>query len=90
METKITSTELARNLSDILNRVRYKGEQFIVERNGEPVAALGPAVAPAEAPTVADFFERLRALEWPDEDFADDLEQIQASQPKAEFPDWPA
>jgi prevent-host-death family protein len=90
VQTKITATELARNLSDILNRVRYKGEQFIVERNGEPVATLGPP-APGQELTVADFLRRLGTLEWPDEDFASDLEevQVQANQLRVEPPDWP-
>ena len=35
METRITPTELARSLSDVLNRVRYRGERFRIERNGE-------------------------------------------------------
>ncbi|MFN0071262.1 MAG: type II toxin-antitoxin system prevent-host-death family antitoxin [Chloroflexota bacterium] len=39
-ETKITATELARNLSDVLNRARYRGEHFIVERNGEPIVTI--------------------------------------------------
>ena len=42
METKITATDLAKSLSDVLNRVRYRGERFLVERNGEPVAAVLP------------------------------------------------
>ncbi len=44
-ETKLTATQLARSLSDVLNRVQYKGERFIVDRNGRPVATLGPAQA---------------------------------------------
>ncbi len=44
METTITATELSRSLSDILSRVRYKGETFIVKRNGEHVATLAPPV----------------------------------------------
>lgn len=87
METRITSTDLARGLSDILNRVRYRGERFIVERNGEPIAAVLP-VAGARKITFDELLERLRTLGWPDEDFADDLEAIQASQPKVEFPEW--
>ena len=51
METTITATELSRSLSDILSRVRYKGETFIVERNGVPVATLAPPV-PAKRMTL--------------------------------------
>jgi uncharacterized protein (DUF433 family) len=32
----------------------------------------------------------LISLDWPDEDFGRDLEAIQATQPKADFPEWPS
>ncbi len=88
-ETKLTATQLARSLSDVLNRVQYKGERFIVERNGRPVATLGPAQADQATRTVGDLIELINQLPTPDEDFADDLEAIQASQPPAEFHEWP-
>ncbi len=42
MEYRISATELARRLGDILGRIRYRAESFIVERNGKPVARIGP------------------------------------------------
>ena len=42
MEYRISATELARRLGDILGRIRYRAESFIVERNGRPVARIGP------------------------------------------------
>jgi antitoxin (DNA-binding transcriptional repressor) of toxin-antitoxin stability system len=89
MERRISATELAKNLSDVLSRIRYRGERFVVERNGEPVASLGP-VGAAPGITVAELFERLRTISRPDERFTDDLETIQASQPRVEFPEWPS
>lgn len=89
MQTTISATELAKNLSDVLNRVRYRGERFIVERNGEPVATLAPPGG-SPAVTVGDVFDLLRRMGVPDDDFADDLEAIQDSQPKVEFPEWPS
>jgi prevent-host-death family protein len=77
MVTKITATELARNLSDILNRVRYKGERFVIERNGESVATLEP---PPKRMTIEQFVEFLRTLPRADDRFADDLEEIRRSQ----------
>jgi prevent-host-death family protein len=43
METRISATEAARRFSDVLNRVRYKGEEFLVERSGQPVCRIVPA-----------------------------------------------
>ncbi len=40
--TRITSTELARSLGDVLGRLRYGRESFVVEKNGKPVALLTP------------------------------------------------
>lgn len=71
METKITATELARHLSDILNRVRYKGESFRVERNGEVIAVLKP-----EQPktiTWGEFADRWDSLPKPDPQYWEDV-----------------
>ncbi len=79
MEKKITATELAKNLSTVLSRVQYRGERFVVERNGDAVASLGPLEAPSGI-TVGELFDLLRRISRPDEGFADDLEAIQAGQ----------
>jgi len=86
--TRISSTELARNLSDILNRARYKGEQFIIQRNGETVATLGPATKPITWREFVEWWVNNR----PDDKFADDLEAIHAemNQPLTEPPEWPS
>ena len=81
MENRITATQLARSLSDVLSRVYYRGESFIIERNGETVATLKP---PETRPSVTfrELVSRLkdRNVPWPLEGFADDLEAVQASQ----------
>ena len=88
MQNNITATELARSLSDILNRVRYRGESFIIERAGEPVAALTPP-GPTRGCTLANLVARLGDLELPGDGFADDLEAIQSSQTIEETVRWP-
>ncbi len=88
METTITATELSKGLSDILNRVKYKGERFVVRRNGETIATIAPASQPPGI-TVSDLIARIGNLEMPGEGFADDLEAVQAEQGLAEFPEWP-
>lgn len=88
-ETTITATELARGLSDVLNRIHYQGERFTVERNGEAIAVLEPAGPPAHY-TLGDFLRLLDALPRVDDDFATDLEAIQAAQGAEEPPAWPS
>lgn len=87
MDTVITATELARGLSDILNRVRYKGETFVIQRNGEAIATLAPS-GPKPGVTLRELAGALSKLTMPGEGFADDLEAIQASQPKVKAPEW--
>jgi prevent-host-death family protein len=78
MEHRIAATELARKLGDVLGRVRYRGDSFVVERNGAPVALL----VPLPGKPGASLREALTA--WcsagdPDPAFADDLERISAA-----------
>ncbi len=87
MATRITSTELDRGLADILNRVAYRGESFIIERGGRELARLEP-VGPKLGVTFEEIAERLRGLEIP-EGFADDLEAVRAEEPRLELPEWP-
>ncbi len=88
MATMISATELERNLAEVLDRVRAHGEQFTVERDGEPIASLGPATAPIGL-SRDEFLARLGGLTMPDDGFADDLEAIQREQPIVEPPAWP-
>jgi antitoxin (DNA-binding transcriptional repressor) of toxin-antitoxin stability system len=88
MATKITATELSRNLSDILNRVRYKGEAFAIERNGQTIAELRPAEERPRA-TMHTLAEIMRKYSPGDLSFADDLEEIQRSQGPFEIREWP-
>lgn len=85
----MSATELSKNLSDVLNRIKYQGDQFIIERNGEPIAAIGPAL-PAAGRTMKEIAERIGHLRMPGDGFADDLEAIQAEQGVAELPEWPS
>jgi prevent-host-death family protein len=89
MTTRIAATELSRRLSDILNRVRYRDERFLVERNGEPIAVLGPAVTQPANITLADLVSTLHNSGPLDRAFADDLEEIQSRQPRADELRWP-
>jgi antitoxin (DNA-binding transcriptional repressor) of toxin-antitoxin stability system len=87
MATTITTTELTDNLTDILGRVRERGERFVIERDGQPVATLAPASVTAGI-TMRELAARMGDLPLPGESFADDLETIQRSQPPMGDPTW--
>jgi antitoxin (DNA-binding transcriptional repressor) of toxin-antitoxin stability system len=78
MEKSISATELARSLGDVLGKVRYRREVFIVERNGEPIARLSPLSSGA-AVSLAEGFRAWRAAAVHDPAFADDLERVNAA-----------
>ena len=51
--TTISATDAARSFAAVLTRVARKGEEFIVERGGEPVCRISP-VGPATRSSAAD------------------------------------
>jgi len=85
MKNAITATELARNVGDILARVRYRGESFVVERNGHPVARIVPAGLPKTG-TVRDAITAWLAGPKADPQFADDLAAVDAADRPPEDP----
>ncbi|CAN5665717.1 hypothetical protein BH23CHL2_BH23CHL2_10590 [soil metagenome] len=85
--TTLTATELARNLSDILSRIHYGGERFLIVRNGTPVATLGPPNRELNQ-TVNDFVDVVKQLPRLGPGFADDIDAIISNQSKSEPPAW--
>ena len=75
---RLTATEAARGFSELLNRVRYRGERFIIERGGVPIGELRPtAPVPFTGP---DLLALLRSLPPVDDGFFDDVERAAAEQ----------
>ncbi len=63
MRKKITSTEAARNFSEILNAVNYKGARYTVVRGGKAVAEINPVGAEkTEEKTLSDLPQILKKL----------------------------
>jgi antitoxin (DNA-binding transcriptional repressor) of toxin-antitoxin stability system len=66
---KITATEAARSFSNVVSRVRFQGEEFIVEKGGEAVCKISPVAVSGARSTVADLLRLLSDLPPIDEDF---------------------
>jgi antitoxin (DNA-binding transcriptional repressor) of toxin-antitoxin stability system len=75
MDINVSSTELARNLGDVLARVRYRGQTFLVRKNGKVIARLEPA-GPSGRATLQEAFAAWVSAAAPDPGFADDLERV--------------
>ncbi len=88
MDNSITATELGKSLSDVLNRVRYRGERFMVARNGEPIAMLGPAGA-AQGITLRELAAQMGDVPLPDAGFGDDVNAMRQTLVGQEPPAWP-
>jgi antitoxin (DNA-binding transcriptional repressor) of toxin-antitoxin stability system len=74
MDIDVSSTELARNLGDVLARVHSDGLTFLVRKKGKAIARIEPAVPP-ECATLRDAFAAWSSAAPPDPGFADDIER---------------
>jgi antitoxin (DNA-binding transcriptional repressor) of toxin-antitoxin stability system len=75
MELRIPATELARKLGEVLGKVRFRRDSFVIERNGVPVARLSPWPEPGDA-TLIEALIAWSATPDADPTFADDLERV--------------
>lgn len=69
-----------------MNRVRYRGESFIVERGGKPICEILPARPPKFSG--AELAELLRSLPKPDSEYLAIVEDLIAKQPTVAESGW--
>ena len=74
-EIHISSTELARSIGDVLGRLRYRGDSFIIEKNGTPVARLAPYPGEQRS-SLKDIVRTWMEAGEHDETLADLLEEV--------------
>jgi hypothetical protein len=86
---RITIQDAVSHLTELLHRVREERETFVIVADGEELGQLSPVITGRPA-TLRSFFELLERAERPDEDFARDLEEIQAEQPPIGDGPWPS
>jgi antitoxin (DNA-binding transcriptional repressor) of toxin-antitoxin stability system len=86
VDSRISATDAARSLSDLLNRVRYRGESFVVERSGEAVCRIVPA-RPASC-TVGALVRALKSAPVPDSRYPDTIAELTKKQPKLPKSPW--
>jgi prevent-host-death family protein len=85
MKKTITATEAVRKFSEMLNSVRYAGEQYIIVRGGKPIAFLSSAESASKQKTLRDLknlFEQLPKLADESKKFEMDLKNIIHQQPR--------
>ena len=86
MKSRISATEAARSFSELMNRVRYRGESFLVERGGKPICEILPVRPPKFSS--AELAKLLRSLPKPDEEYLAIVEHLIAKQPTVADSGW--
>ena len=87
MSTHISATEAARTFSDLLNRIRYRGEEFVVERGGEAVCRMTPP-GPPEGLTLRGLISLLKDTPKPDSGFASAVKRAARQQGRPPRSPW--
>jgi prevent-host-death family protein len=79
MDKYISATDAARNFSELLNKVSYRGDTYIIERGGKPVGRLEP-VGPSFRRKGRELAAVWRTMPHVGPTFADGLEAVVHSQ----------
>jgi antitoxin (DNA-binding transcriptional repressor) of toxin-antitoxin stability system len=86
---KISATEAARSFSDVVSRVRYQGEEFIVEKGGEAVCRISPVGGGGAArSTIGDFLRLLEELPPVDDEYREAVLALTRKQGKTPRSPW--
>lgn len=84
MQTAISSTEVVRNFSELLNNIKYRGDRYTVIRGGKPAASLIPLEVSRAEITLSALTKIVRSLphlDSADSSFEADVIESAKSQP---------
>jgi antitoxin (DNA-binding transcriptional repressor) of toxin-antitoxin stability system len=84
MEKVVTATEAVKDFSTLLNSIKYKGDHYIIQRSGKPVACMLPVDDATKSRPLKELKLILDELPQLKEDidyFAADLEALRKHQP---------
>jgi len=87
MTTRVSATEAVRTFSDLLNRIRYRGEEFVVERAGEPICRMTPA-GPTKPLSLRELATLLREIPKADDGYASDVRRAAKGQGRLPRSPW--
>ncbi len=84
MEKRISATRAVRDFSEVLNKIKFKGIHYIIERGGKPIATMKSIDEKIDPMTLGELKTLLKKLPRLGEEldaFASDLEEISRNQP---------
>lgn len=88
MATSLSATQAAREFSNMLARVRYRGEEFVIEKGGEPMCRILPLSGALPSSTAAQLASIIGRFPKPDPDYLRQIERAVRNQPKAPKSPW--
>jgi antitoxin (DNA-binding transcriptional repressor) of toxin-antitoxin stability system len=83
---RVSASEAARGFSELLNRILYRGEVFVVTRGGRPICELRPVASTLF--TGADLVTLLRSLPEVDDEYLSAVEDAVRDQPLLPESPW--
>ncbi|MGD9162482.1 MAG: type II toxin-antitoxin system Phd/YefM family antitoxin [Desulfobacteraceae bacterium] len=86
MEKIISATEVVRDFSTILNKIKFGGEHYIIKRSGKPVARISPIQDEKQISSLKDLkrlLEQLPKLGDELDSFSMDIKSLNDEQPEA-------
>ena len=84
MEKVITATEAVKDFSALLNSIKFRGDHYIIQRSGKPVAYMLPFEEATKFRSLKELkliLDELPRLNEDIEDFAAALEALRKHQP---------
>jgi antitoxin (DNA-binding transcriptional repressor) of toxin-antitoxin stability system len=84
MTKTITATEAVRKFSEILNTIKYTGNDYTIMRGGKPVATIRPAETRAREGTLGDLAGLVKSLPSLGDDaerFKKDIAEVRKHRP---------
>ena len=84
MEKVITATEAVKDFSALLNSIKFRGDRYIIQRSGKPVASMLPFKEATKSRPLKELkliLDELPRLKEDTEGFAADLEALRKHQP---------
>ena len=79
MTRHVSAPEAVGTFSDLLNRIRDRGDECVVEQAGGPVCRMTPA-APTKGLSLRDLASLLQEIPKPDTGYAPDVRRAARSQ----------
>jgi prevent-host-death family protein len=86
VKSEISATDARRRFSEILDRVKYRDETFVVKRRGAPICEI--IAVRTGTFTGRDLVELLRSLPHPGKDYLNAVERHVRKQPRVEKSRW--